>query len=249
MKLATMTWKEVSVASRECAVLIPTGSLEQHGPALPLMTDSFIVSAVAERVEERLGDKVLLLPTLWLGVSPHHMAFAGTLTASAHGYEDSVTQCVCSLVKAGFWKFYVLNGHGGNNHANGLLLRKLKTEHPTLALCHAEYYDLIQSETALILTGADRKMTHAAEAEASLMLHLAPELVKTDLLRDDGLHPSPALLGLVTDFHEITEEGSFGAATEASAEKGEALFMAAVDNISQQVEVLADGFVFTSAKE
>jgi len=249
MKLAELTWKDVASVDRECVVVIPTGALEQHGPALPLETDARIVTAVAEAVDELLGEKMLLLPTLWLGISPGHLAFHGTLTLSPEAYSGAIEGCIRSLIPCGFWKFYLLNGHGGNTYANGMVLRKLKTEFPNLCLCHCEYYGLIVEEIASILTGADRRMTHGAEAEASLMLHLAPGLVKTSLMRDDGLHSEPSVQGLVTNFNEISSEGSFGAGSEASADKGKALLEAAAAKVAQQVGALADGIVFTSASE
>jgi len=249
MKLAEMTWKDVNTVDRETVVLIPTGSVEQHGPALPLDTDTRIVTAIAEGVESRLSDRVLLLPTVWLGLSAQHLAFSGSLTATAESYQSTLEACIRSLMPSGFWKFYVLNGHGGNTHANGLLLRKLKTECPNLSLCHVEYWNLIADEIGTILTGPDKQMTHASEAEASLVMHLAPSLVRNELLRNDGMNPWPPLKGLVSDFDEITEEGSFGCAKEATAEKGGALFEAVVAKVAEQIEVLAAGFVYTSVKE
>ncbi|MCH8979743.1 MAG: creatininase family protein, partial [Armatimonadetes bacterium] len=73
MKLADLTWQDAGQVDREAVVLIPTGSLEQHGPHLPLFTDTLLVTAAAEAIEFRLKDKVLLVPTVWLGCSGHHL--------------------------------------------------------------------------------------------------------------------------------------------------------------------------------
>ena len=70
-----MTWQEVGSVDREVVVLIPTGSLEQHGPHLPLFTDSLLVTSAAEAIEQKIPDKVLLLPTGWLGCSGQHLPF------------------------------------------------------------------------------------------------------------------------------------------------------------------------------
>ena len=94
MHLMHMTWREVEAVDRACVVLIPTGSLEQHGPALPLYTDSYIVTAVAQEVERRMPDKVLLTPTLWLGASEHHLDMPGTLSARFEAQTGSVESCV-----------------------------------------------------------------------------------------------------------------------------------------------------------
>ena len=94
MKLAEMTWPEVAGVSKDAVVLIPTGSLEQHGPHLPLFTDSLLATAAAEAIEARLTAEVLLVPTVWLGCSGHHLPFAGSLSASFEGYEDGLVRIV-----------------------------------------------------------------------------------------------------------------------------------------------------------
>src|SRR4051812_29303804 len=118
MKLAELTWPNVEALSREVVVVIPTGSLEQHGPHLPLFTDSLIVTAVANAVEQAIPDSILLTPTLWLGASGHHLRFPGSLSADFDSYEGAILSVVQSLLPHGFHKFYVLNGHGGNSSPN-----------------------------------------------------------------------------------------------------------------------------------
>ena len=140
-----MTWRDVEAVSRDLVVVIPTGSLEQHGPHLPLFTDSVLATAVGEAVEARISDKVLLTPTLWLGASGHHLAFPGTLSASFEGYEEAIVAVVESLMRHGFRKFFVLNAHGGNNEPNGVALRKLKAAHPEATFAHTGYYALVKA--------------------------------------------------------------------------------------------------------
>jgi creatinine amidohydrolase len=242
MVLARMTWKEVAEASREAVVVIPTGSLEQHGPHLPLFTDTILVTAVAEAVERELGDRALLTPALWLGASGHHLAFPGTLSASFEAYGAAVESVVESLAPHGFRKFFVLNGHGGNAEPNGVALRRLKARHPNLTLGHGGYFAFAGAVMGEVLEGPLKEIRHACEGEASLMLHLAPELVRTALSRDDGLYPVPPLTGVVHTFDEVTEEGSFGYATLASAEKGRRLFEACVAGAVANLRALADGY-------
>jgi creatinine amidohydrolase len=75
------------------------------------------------------------------------------------------------------------------------------------------------------------------------MLHLHPGLVRKDRLRDDGLKPDPEVRGLAFQFDEVTEQGSFGYATQATAEKGKRLFEAAVEGAVKELSALAGGFV------
>jgi creatinine amidohydrolase len=244
LKLAEMTWPEVSGISREVVVLVPTGSLEQHGPHLPLFTDSLLVTAASEAIEARLPNDVLLLPTVWLGCSGHHLPFVGSLSASFEGYEDTLVRIAECLIPHGFTKFFFLNGHGGNTEPNGIACRKLKAAYPDLTFGHHGYFHYIpDSVLQSVMEGPSKKIQHACEAEASLMLHLHPQLVREDRLRDDGLAVEPEIRGLVLHFDEVTEEGSKGFATLASAEKGRRLFEAAVDGAVKEMGALASGFV------
>ncbi len=248
MKLATLTWKEAAALERDVVVLIPTGSLEQHGPGLPLFTDSLIVTAIAEAVESRLPDQVLLCPTLWLGCSGHHLAFAGTLSASFEAYEGAVRSVVASLLPHGFHRFFALNGHGGNSDSLGVAFRSLKAEHPNATFGHAGYFSYIP-DTLLrqVLEGPLKQIRHACEAEVSLVMHVAPGLVRAKLVRDDGLECDPSIRGLIHHFDEATEEGPMGYGTYATAEKGRALFDAAVEAIAGEMESLSRGYVLKPA--
>src|SRR5437868_11328812 len=102
MQLRNMTWQEVAAADREAVVVIPTGSLEQHGPHLPLFTDSLLVTAVAEAVEKRIPQSVLLTPTLWLGASAHHLKFPGSLSNDFQTYMGAIESVIVSLMPHGF---------------------------------------------------------------------------------------------------------------------------------------------------
>ncbi len=235
-----MTWKEVDQLSKEEVVLIPTGSLEQHGPHLPLFTDSLLVNAVAEAVESKLGDRVIMTPIVWLGASGHHLAFAGSLSASFEGYAHTVFGIVESLLPHGFRKFYLLNGHGGNTEPNGVIARQLKAENPDSLFGHAGYFDFIDPVVLESMKGPIKGIRHACEAESSLMMHLHPELVRTDKLRDDGLEPTPSIKGMIFHFDELTEEGSMGYATLAEPDLGRRLFESAVKGVVEAMTALAD---------
>ena len=246
MKLAGMTWQEAGAVPKDSVVLVPTGSLEQHGPHLPLFTDTLLVTAVAEAVESKIPEKVLLAPTVWLGCSAHHLPFSGSLSASFDGYMDALQNVVESLVPHGFAKFFFINGHGGNTEPNGIVCRRLKTEYPELTFGHSGYFAYVPDPLlAEVMKGPVKKIQHACEAEASLMLHLHAGLVRKAKLRDDGLAPEPAIRGLVFNFDEVTEQGSLGYATLATAEKGKRLFDAAVEGAAKELAALADGFVLS----
>lgn len=237
-----MTWPDVEAASRDAVVLIPTGSLEQHGAHLPLFTDSLIVTAVAEAVEKSMPGGVILTPTLWLGASGHHLKFPGTLSGDFQTYMGAIASVVESLVPHGFTKFYVLNGHGGNTEPNGVAMRTLKAKYPDFTFGHAGYFGLLGAKIGEFMEGPLKEMRHACEAETSLMLHLHPELVRTDKLRDDGLKPDPKIVGVIHHFDEMTERGSMGYATLGTAEKGGKIFAAAVEAVTEEIRNIAEGY-------
>jgi len=247
MKLAELTWPEVQALPRDIVVVIPTGSLEQHGPHLPLFTDSILATAVSEAVEKRLTDRILLTPTLWLGASAHHLKFAGTLSASFEAYMGAIESVAESLIPHGFTKFFLVNGHGGNSEPNGIAMRKLKMRYPNLMFGHSGYFAFVQETSEAVMTGPAKTIQHACEAEASLMMHVRPELVRKDKLRDDGLRPEPPVAGMIHHFDEITDQGSLGYATQATPEKGAALFEAAVEGLVRNIQAIADGYVFTGS--
>lgn len=242
MKLAHMTWPEVEALDRKMVVLIPTGSLEQHGRHLPLFTDTILATAVGEAAEAQVSDKTLLTPTLWLGASGHHLKFPGTLSAHMDGYIAAIDSVCESLIPHGFTKFFIVNGHGGNTEPNGIAMRTLKARYPNLTFGHSGYSSPIAKQIAETLEGPTKEIRHACEAEVSLMLHVRPELVRKDMLRDDGLITDPPVFGMIHHFDEMTEMGSFGYATLATAEKGKAIFDAAVAALVTQVERLYDGY-------
>ncbi len=246
MKLAEMTWPEVEAVSRDVVVLIPTGSLEQHGPHLPLFTDSILATAAAEGVERRLPNQVLLTPTLWLGASGHHLKFPGTLSASFATYEGAVIDVVESLVPHGFWKFFVVNGHGGNAEPNGIAMRTLKARHPNCLLGHSGYYAFASERSSQVLAGPVKEIRHACEAEVSLMMHMRPDLVRTEKLRNDGLAPRPPVVGMVHHFDEMTEQGSLGYATFAKPETGRDLMEAAIEGLTENIRAIADGYALVA---
>ena len=82
MLLSDLSWPAVDKLPRTTPVVLPIAALEQHGPHLPLFTDSFLVGEVARRANEELNDHVLFAPVMWLGNSHHHLDFAGTMTAA-----------------------------------------------------------------------------------------------------------------------------------------------------------------------
>src|SRR3989449_9100542 len=114
MDLQEMTWPKVASLSKDTPVVIPIAALEQHGRHMPVFTDSMLCGEVIRRVSEKLRDRVLFTPLMWLGNSEHHLDFAGTMSAAPRVYLDLLRDMVENFLFHGFTRIVVVNGHGGN---------------------------------------------------------------------------------------------------------------------------------------
>lgn len=230
MILSELTSPEVDALSRDLVVLMPVGSLEQHGLHLPVFTDTLLVDAVATRVVAALSDRILRLPTQWMGASAHHLAYPGTVTSRLETHVRLLVETAEGLLRHGFRRFFILNGHSGNIDTLRMANRQLKIDHPEGTFAGASYWELAAPEIAALLNGPRKEIGHSDEVETSLMLALHPEKVRLDRLRDDPMEFPPAMRGvsLAFNFDEVTETGQIGYATQASVATGERMLEAIV---------------------
>ncbi|HTU02085.1 MAG TPA: creatininase family protein, partial [Candidatus Sulfotelmatobacter sp.] len=161
---------EIAEASKAGAIIIlPVASLEQHANHLSVNTDSNIVSTIAARAARAVHDfPVLVLPVLWTGYSPHHMAYPGSITLKYHTYVDVLTQVAASVQAHGFRKILLLNGHGGNSPIVAAMRTKLLNE-DGISVVGTDYWTLPGMFQAMkVLCQTDRGFVgHAGEFETS----------------------------------------------------------------------------------
>jgi creatinine amidohydrolase len=232
VRLADLTWPEAqaALASAE-VVIVPTGSTEQHGPGMLLSTDSGIATAMADRVAARLAPRVLVAPTLPFGLSAHHMRFAGTITLQTATFEAVLMDVLRSLHAHGARRFFLLNAHGGNQAALGLVSVRARQELG------------VPVATALYLSGAadllrerfGRSYAHGCEIEASIALAVVPSLIRTEALAAGEELPaafrytalagggagSGAFVDAALRMDELTANGALGDPRRASLEAGD----------------------------
>ena len=231
MRFAEMTAPEIRALDRDRTLVVaPIAATEQHSGHLPVSTDTILATAVAEGVERALPGRVLLLPTLWLGASDHHLPFGGTLTASLAIYEEILVDLLMPLLDDGFRRVMLLNGHGGNIDPLRVALRRLDRAHPGTILTGAAYWEVASGEVAALCRGPRKEMGHACEVETSMMLHLRPDLVRRGRIRDDPDTTPAAIAGLfwARDFARRTEHGAIGHPEGADAERGRRMLEAVV---------------------
>ena len=239
----TMTRDEVNEAVLERrVVLIPAAAIEQHGPHLPIDTDNLIGIHICEEAARRRPDLLVSAPAIHYGYNEHNMDFPGTISIKPQTLLNFYFDVGESFARQGFERIIYVNCHGGNAQIANLAARMVVTHTPALAaMVHASQlaWEAIDEIRESRYPGG---MSHAGELETSVYLYLHPELVVKEKIQDE--YPSPRMNGwfyvdmkgdcrvqLTDIFSRNTEIGIEGAATLASADKGEKLVEAMVTNL------------------
>src|ERR1700732_1805021 len=168
MRFQDLTWPLLREEARETTMVVaPIAACEQHSRHLPTFTDTILVTAVAEGVEQRLPQRVLLLPTQWMGASSHHLRFGATLSAEVDTHITMLCDLLTPLLDDGYQRVMLLNGHGGNIDTMQVDLRRLQPRYRNRALTAGSYWDLAAKELAELAQGPRKNMGHACEFETS----------------------------------------------------------------------------------
>lgn len=237
MQLTDYKWPQVADLPKDTPIVFPVAALEQHGRHMPVFTDSMLLGEVMRRAEERVGDRVLFAPLLWLGNSDHHLDFAGTLSAAPRTYLDVLSDLMENFIFHGFKRIVFVNGHGGNIVPGQQAVFEVRQKHrqrKDLLLLFATYWTLGGQPHQVDSTIQQQRMGHACEWETSMMLRIAPHLVG-DLTKIEpvefGVSFEPAARGWTTK--DRSAPGHIGDPRFASAEKGETLFRVFADDVAK----------------
>jgi creatinine amidohydrolase len=254
--LGERNWTEIEDLTGRVVVL-PLGSLEQHGHHLPLLTDTMIGTEIARRAEVELGDAALFLPPLWVGASDHHRAFSGTVSISNSVYVDVLIDILESLIAGGFRRIFLLNAHGGNITPGRMAIYDVQLRHrdkPDLWLAFSSWWTIAAEQVAALTNVTQEMVTHACEQESSMILRLRPELVKLEVARGANIpfesafyfpdFSRPSRVDVPRAFDQLSVTGAFGHPEIASTEKGEALFGAAVQEVVAFIREFANWTAF-----
>jgi mycofactocin system creatininase family protein len=190
-------------------VVLALGSWEQHGPHLPLDTDTVIIDTVVQSALMLLNDsraQFLVAPTLSITASDEHAGFAGTLSTGSAALKDSVV----AICRSASWArgVCIVNGHGGNLDALSAIVSAL------------DYEGIAHSVWSLPgYTGSDM---HAGKTETSLMMHIAPHAVRHDRIVDGNTDDWQTLMPAMRDggVAAVSPTGVLGSAREATADHG-----------------------------
>lgn len=233
------TWPEMAeIVKRQPVVVIPIGSVEDHGPHLPLDTDNFLIANICEEAARRAEGEMLLMPQIPYGYETHHMDFPGTIDIQPEHLLHFMLDITKSVAHHGFERILIADGHGSNMPILDLVARRTNVE--TRALCAAFIWPSLAARAIREVRQSGRGgMAHACELETSVYLHLNPERVRMDKARPelgmpesefvwmDLMEGSPVLL--MDEWTRFSKSGVSGDPTLATAEKGRAVFEAVVD--------------------
>lgn len=223
--LKELTWPEIETALENGTrtVVVGVGSVEQHGPHLPLVMDTLAGDELTTRIADRLGD-ALAAPTIRPGCSGHHMDFPGTITVSAEVLMDTIREYCRSLDEHGFEQIVLVPTHGGNFAPVNTVAPEIAREIDASVLPLAELDTLMElMNGGLSAAGVDYEepVIHAGAAETAIVLAVAEDLVRTDAI-DVGYEGEVSPSKLFSEgFRAITETGVLGDPREATAEAGE----------------------------
>jgi creatinine amidohydrolase len=225
----------------------PLGAIEQHGPHLPLSTDSVVATAVAEAAVDQYGDEVdaWLLPTLEYTKSNEHAWSPGTIWLSVTtllAVLDDIARCVATTPAK---RLVFLNGHGGNSALANVANREIRLKHGLMTfLAHPG----VPPDQGGVSPASELGMgVHGGTDETSIMLHLAPELVRMELA--ERRVPEKIALNQYVRFggrvsfgwlsNDFFPDGYIGDPTPATAELGATLFQGAVRGFGEALREIA----------
>ena len=224
-RLSETTWTDLS-SQRRVFVAVPIGSLEQHGPHLPLGTDTTIAVALADRLAGHRGN-VLVAPPVAIAASGEHAGFPGTLSIGS----EVLASVLIELVRSADWAAGVIlvNGHGGNGPALSAAVKTLTYEgRKVLAWWPAAPDD-------------PRSDAHAGWLETSVLLHLDPGSVRLDLAEAGDTRPLPAILDELRkhSVRGVSSNGVLGDPTGATAEAGREVVDGWADDLVRRFDTWA----------
>lgn len=240
-----LTRTEIGERARNGAIaILPTGATEQHGPHLPVGTDTFAVEAITRAAAASVADRVpvVVTPTLPFGCSPHHLPFGGTMSISTPVYAALLRELLTSLITDGFSRAIVINGHGGNHELVQLAVRDLALEYP-VNFAAASYWQMAGTTLHEISESpGGRTPGHAGHFETSVIMALQPDLVvEPRPSRDDDpslIDPVELTSRLRVERHDAWQrfDGYTDSPATASAEAGQRYVEAAVKAVAEVLE-------------
>jgi creatinine amidohydrolase len=215
--------------------VLPVGSFEQHGPYLPLTTDTLIAAEVARRAADSYG--LFLLPPVTFSCSHEHDGFPGTVSISAATLAHVIEDISEDLARGGVERLVIVNGHGGNALLTNVVQEANVTRRAMLLFPTSHHWTAAREAAGCLAT--THEDMHAGEAETSILLAIAPDLARSGWEDGDCEADDRSLLTMV-GMVGYTRSGVIGRPSLATAEKGRALLDALVSQLEQPLKLLRE---------
>ncbi|EIJ80420.1 Creatininase [Bacillus methanolicus PB1] len=247
--LGRLTSKQVEELPKQKAlVILPIGAVEQHGPHLPIYTDSLIAEGVLKAVCNYLNedDNIWILPAIPYGKSTEHLGYAGTISLSGSTLQLIVKDIATSLQKSGFRKLVLFNTHGGNHDLLNMIARDIRIE-TGLITFRLNSYDFDVAEDIITKQEAAYGI-HGGEVETSLVLSFKSEWVKKELCPSEIMQFPMKIKHLqlkgnnyfAWKMEDISNTGILGNARKATKEKGEKIIGRLSEILAQVLREMAE---------
>lgn len=236
-ELKHLTWNDVeSYLKVDDRIIIPIGSTEQHGPKSIIGTDHLAAEHIA--IESSKLSKILVSPTLSIGMSEHHLAFPGTLSFSKEVYYLVLHNLLTRLHQQGFRRFLLINGHGGNCRTVKAVFHQLASELDNFSPVLFNWWDVPEVTTYLDKHFGKWEGMHATPGETSLMMYFYPELISKKPV-PKGRRPSKEIYHNAIrpeDYRQLFPEGVWYADPNlASSKHGKMIFNLCIDYILPKI--------------
>ena len=248
-----LTWAEMNQAVEAGLIpVLPVGTMEQHGPHLPVKMDRWTATEVARAACQQHADRLLFMPPVAYGYTTHVMDFPGSLNIHHEHFVQYVLGITKSLAHHGFKKMIIVNGHGSNHNLVDMVARRTIVE--TDASCtFCSWWQMLNVNPDFSEKWRESVYpggcSHAGELETSMLLHLSPESVRKDRIKSEIAKTNKlgskyvwtdlfgkGAMGLIEWTSQYSDSGVMGEAEKATAEKGAIVFEEVSANLAEFID-------------
>ncbi|MFW9924358.1 MAG: creatininase family protein [Candidatus Thorarchaeota archaeon] len=239
-----MNWLDIQEAMQEGfdTVIVAIGSMEQHGPHLPIKTDTLIGEALVVNIAKKMGN-TLVGPTISMGCSAHHLAFQGTISLQSETLKAIISDYTDSLIKHGFKKIVFIPSHGGNFSTVEEIVEILQAKYSQTKIIGFtdlfKFLEILQTASSKKGISTEEAGAHAGENETSLILALNENLVQKNRIAPGYMGPfgeNESVIIFKEGMKKLTENGILGDPSKASLEKGQFYLELLTDDIIKEIK-------------
>ncbi|HPE47029.1 MAG TPA: creatininase family protein [Hyphomonas sp.] len=250
MLLPVSTWPDIEAwLKKSRTIVIPIGSMEQHGPNGFIGTDAICPEVIAHQAERLAPDEMLVGPTFAVGCAQHHLGFPGTITLRPSTMIAAMADWTESLMRHGFERIYWLNGHGGNVatidaafaeiHAHRSFDPRGADNRPGLSLKRRNWWDFVSVMNLCNQLYPTGHGSHATASEVSVTYHAYPDRARPEVQMSPKIAPTGTISDAVS-YRRDFPDGRIGSdPTQSNADDGARIVAVAAEAVLEEVRRFA----------